>query len=43
MPASSVGGPQSPGSPLNGDKNKKSFYIRLNKLVEDNMRLKVEQ
>lgn len=35
--------PHSPGSPVNGDKSKKNFYSRLNKLVEDNMRLKTEQ
>lgn len=28
---------------MNGDKSKKNFYSRLNKLVEDNMRLKTEQ
>lgn len=28
---------------MGGDKNKKMFYQRLNKVIEDNMRLKLEQ
>ena len=36
--------PKSPGSPTNGaDKSKKNFYARLNKVIEDNMYLKIQQ
>ncbi len=37
--------PVSPGAAGNGggEKNKKNFYARLNRLIEENMRLKVQQ